>query len=88
MKNSIVRKTLTIGIKTITLVTCILLISTALSAAVTAQEAVNKLIALIDELMNDLTSPGIPGITWEDTQAVAEIQLQICDIVMQMLNKG
>ena len=44
------------------------------------QEVVNKLIAVIEELVNADIS-----ITWEDAVAVAEIQLKVCEIVAQML---
>ena len=38
---------------------------------------------VIDELMNDDTSHGM---AWDDSKIVAEIQLHICETILQMLN--
>ena len=46
------------------------------------QKAVSHLIALIDELIG---SPISFPITWEDAIAVAEHQLEVCEVVKQML---
>ena len=47
------------------------------------QEAVEYLITLIDELTDNHNTA--LGITWEDAETVAETQLKLCEIVMQMI---
>ena len=46
----------------------------------TYQQAVQNLIIYIDDVMNLY-----PNITWDDVEAVADIQLQVCEFVHQMI---
>ncbi|MCX6665090.1 MAG: right-handed parallel beta-helix repeat-containing protein [Euryarchaeota archaeon] len=49
------------------------------------QETVNYLVAFIEETIGNQQHP-THNSNWDDTSKVAEIQLQICDIILQMLH--